>query len=191
MVSPTITLAFQDQVMQRYANQLASLGDAGAQRALARALNYEGRKATTAVKRALRKQTSIPYALINRGIRTRQASPKVGGALEFAIVGTGRPFSLKVFKPKQFRAGVKATVWGRRQLFPGTFMGPRPGVIAPALGGHAYHRTSPSRLPIEKSWGPSIPVEMVIGETKAAFEKSAGAVLDRVSKEIAAVMRGF
>lgn len=180
-----------DDVLHRYHNQLAALGDSGAQKAMARALNYEGKRAHVAVKRALRKQTSIPYGLLNRGVSTRQASTKMGGTLEFQIVGTGRPFPLKIFKPRQDQDGTTAFVWGKRQLYVGSFMGPRPGVLAPKLFGHVWHRVGKSRLPIHKSWGPNIPTELVKDASLAAFEAAVPRVVERVGKEIDAVMRGF
>ena len=43
----------QDQVLARYGNQLAALGEGQARTAMARALNHEGDKGRTQAKRAL------------------------------------------------------------------------------------------------------------------------------------------
>jgi len=186
-----------DDIMKRYGNALGALGEGKATRVMARALNYEGQRAFIQVKRTLRKQTSIPSEVINKGVRTQKASTKVGSALEFAIIGSGRPMSLKYFQPRQFAAGTKATVWGRRQLFPGGFMGPRPGVLAPKLNGNVFHRTSAQtwiggkRTPIERLFGPGIANELIKDQSAQAFYSALPRIVERAGKEIAAVLRGF
>lgn len=180
-----------DDIMARYGNALGAIGAGKAHKVMARAMNYEGQRAFVQVKRALRKQTSIPTAMINRGVKTRKASTGVGGALEFAIIGTGRPLTLKIFGPRQRGPGVAVTVWGRRQMLDGAFMGPRPGVIAPRLGGHVFKRTSADRKPIAKEFGPGIANELVKDQSAQTFYASLPRIIDRVGKEIAAVLRGF
>ena len=64
-------------------------------------------------------------------------------------------------------------------MFPGAFMGPRPGAIAPKLRGHVFIRTSNKRLPIKKLYGPSIPKEMIKDQSAATFQAEAPAILDR------------
>jgi hypothetical protein len=44
-------IAAQDEVLARYGNQLAALGEGQARTALSRALNHEGDKGRTQVKR--------------------------------------------------------------------------------------------------------------------------------------------
>jgi hypothetical protein len=193
-----IVLSLRDDILKRYGNSLGSLGEEKAQKVMARALNYEGKKAHVAVKRALRKQTSIPYGLLNRGVSTRQASTKVGNALQFVIVGKGRPFPMKVFKPTQFKKGVKVTVWGRRQMYDGAFMFAgryNSGKLMP--GGQVFKNTgkfskkSKRNNQIKMEYGPSVPKEIVKDEAAKAFYASTTRIADRVGKEIAAVLRGF
>ena len=180
-----------DQIAALYGAQLAGMKPAKASRIMGRALNYEGQRAFVAVKRVLRQQTSIPAGHVNRAMRTARAST-TGGAIQFAIIGRGSELSLKLFKPRQFKAGTKATVWGKRQTYPGSFMGPRPGVLGGKLRGHVFVREgSKARLPIKRMSGPSIPKEMVKGQSREAFEGSMPRVVDRVGREIAAVLRGF
>ncbi|WP_125334407.1 hypothetical protein [Brucella anthropi] len=180
-----------DEIMSRYGDNLKSLGKGKARKVMSRALNYEGGRAFVQVKRALRIQTSIPSAAINRGVRTRRASAKGLDTLEFAIIGTGRPLSLKYFKPRQFKTGTKATVWGRRQSFSGAFMGPRPGVLAPKLNGNVFHRTGSDRFPIERLYGPGIANELVKDQSAQTFYGNMPRIVDRVGKEIATVLRGY
>ena len=168
-----------DAVLARFTNQIEGLGSK-AEPALARAVNRTVDMVYTRTVRALVKQTSAPRAVVVAATRKRYASTRGGGgAIEGAIVATGKELSLKVFKPRQFQSGVKATVWGKRQLFPGTFMGPRPGAIAPKLRGHVFARTSKARLPIKKLYGPSIPKEMVKDQSAATFQSEAPAILAR------------
>jgi hypothetical protein len=189
-MSGMLVISPRDDIMARYGRQLRKLGDQGqTHRIMARAMNYEGKRGFVIVKRVLRKQTSIPRQVVERSMQFINASTK-GGALETKIVGKGRALSLKFFGPKQFAKGTKATVWGRRQMYPGLFMGPKPGVLAPALHGHVFHRVGKARLPVKKAFGPSIPKEMVKDETAKAFYASAFKIVDRVGKEIEAVMRG-
>lgn len=169
----------RDNILLRFGNQLEAVGEGKARVAMARAVNYGGRRAQVQVKRALVKQTSIPRAVINREVKSRAAKHQGKTAIEFVIYARGSELPLKDFAPKQFTFGVRAKVWGRMQRFEGAFMGPRPGTVAPALGGHVFHRTSSSRLPIEKSYGPSIPKEMVLGEAKEAFQKYAASETEK------------
>ena len=57
-------ISAQDQVLARYGNALAALGEGQACTALSQALNHEGDKGRTQVKRALVKQTGIKYGAI-------------------------------------------------------------------------------------------------------------------------------
>jgi hypothetical protein len=52
--------------LARYGNALAALGEGQARTALSQALNHEGDKGRTQVKRALVKQTGIKYGAIDR-----------------------------------------------------------------------------------------------------------------------------
>lgn len=175
----------RDAVARRFGAALASLGERRARLVLARTLNHTGAKTFTAVKRALRAQTSIPAAVIARSMRARKAAGRGGSALEYVITGRGSELSLKLFQPRQDDVGTSAFVWGRRQTYVGAFMGPSPGVIAPRLGGHVFHRVSGSRLPIEMTYGPSVPKEMVEGQTAEAFETAAAGIAARAAHEIA------
>lgn len=178
--------------MERYGKDLRALGDtAKTYRVIARAANYEGRRAFVRVKRALRKQSSIPNAIVQRSVKFLPAATRAGGRVEVAIHGSGRELSLKMFGARQFKAGVRARVWGQLQMYPGGFMGPKPGAIAAKLKGHAFVREGKSRLPISKMFGPSIAKEIVKDESAQAFYASAPRIVDRVGKEIAAVLRGY
>lgn len=177
-----------DRIAEAYGKALAQLGTGKARVVMARAMTYEGQKAFTQVKRDLQKQTSIPRGHITSGTSFKKAGQ---GDLTTIIKGTGRPLPLKEFGARQFNFGVRAKVWGQNQRFPGAFMGPKPGTIASKLGGHAYHRTQRTRLPIEKMYGPSIPREIVKDQAPRAYYDSVPLIAARVGKEIAAALRGY
>lgn len=173
-----IIIAPADNVLARYSNQIGAIGSEKAHTAFARAINRTVDMVYTQTVRTLVKQTSAPRAVVIAAMRKKRASTS-GGALEGAVVATGRHLPLKLFKPRQFKAGTKATVWGKRQMFAGTFMGPKPGAVAMALGGHVWKRAGAGRLPIEKLFGPSIPVEMVKDQSAAQFQAIAPPILAR------------
>lgn len=177
-----------DDVRIKFEATAWRIGSGAAEKVFARALTHEGRKGFTAVKRALRQQTSIKSGTISGAMRFTGAKQK---ALETRIVGRGREIPLKEFGAKQFTYGVRATVWGRSQRFPGAFMGPRPGQVAASLGGHVFHRTGTARLPIEKMFGPSIPKEMVKDQSREAFEAGVANILPRAMHELARVLAGY
>ena len=160
-----------DKVLDKFANQLAAVGAGKARVAMARAVNRAGDTTKTHVKRALVKQTSIKRATVDGAVKSRRAAQKGGGAVEYVIYASGSELPLIEFNPRQFSFGVRAKVWGRMQQFPSMFGAPgdNPNVIS-ALGGHIFHRVSSSRLPIEKTYGPSIPKEMVLDQTRETFE---------------------
>lgn len=182
-----------DGVLKKFGNQLGALGEGRARIALARAVNYGGRRANVAMKRALIKQTSIPRGIVNASVKERKAAHRGGGAVEFVIYARGSELPLSLFSPRQFSYGVRARVWGKSQRFPGMFGAPGDdaGVIA-ALGGQIFHRTGKSRLPIERSYGPSIPKEMLLGEAAEAFQRTAAeATESRLRHELGRMLAGL
>ena len=157
-----------------------------AKQAFARAMNHEGRKAFTAVKRELRKQTGIKAGDISRGVSFRSA---FRNRLQVVIRATGTPYSLKYFGARQFSYGVRAKPWGKSRRFEGAF-------IVGSLGGHVFHNTGGPNLrsgrdnAIEKMWGPAIPTEMVKGASLAAFEANTDGIADRAVHELARILDG-
>lgn len=184
-----ISISFADSVAKRYGNQIAVIGEGRARPAFARAVNRVTTMARTRVIRAIVQQSSIPRSIVVRSIRTKKAAHQGGSVIEGIIFARGAPLSLKHFKPRQLSYGVRAKVWGEWRQYPTTFMGPRPGVIAPRLGGHVFQRTSSSRLPIEMIFGPSVPQEMVKDESARAFEQVVASHLPaRISHELARLL---
>jgi hypothetical protein len=168
-----------DQTRIRYEAMVQQVGEGAAALAFSRALNHEGRKSFTAVKRALRKQTDVPPFMITASMTFRPSSKH---HLRTIISGSGRELPLRLFKPSQFSYGVRARVWGRQQVYRSSF-------IVAKYGGNVFHRTSPKRFPIQKLFGPSIAKEMLKDETLETFERSGNAIMDRAMHELSRILK--
>ncbi|OYX97169.1 MAG: hypothetical protein B7Y80_20725 [Hyphomicrobium sp. 32-62-53] len=140
-----------DTVRSQFEAACRRLGDGEARRVFSMALNMEGRKALTAHRRALVKQSSIPRSDVHAAVRFTQATRS---SLETRTTGSGRHLPLSRFGAKQFSYGVRAKLWGKAQMYPSAF-------VVRRYGNNVYKRTSAKRLPIEQLWGPAIPVEML------------------------------
>lgn len=143
--------------------------------ALQRAINHTGDKARTQVTRALVKQTGLKYGRVRQAMRTVRAGVL---GLTYRIIAKGGYVSLKEFGARQTQKGVSAAPWGKRRVFPHTF-------IVPSLGGHVFERKGRARFPIRKLWGPAVPAELVRDQSKIAFETTVKAELPvRLEHEI-------
>jgi len=181
-----------DDILAAFGNQIAALGAGDARKALARAVNRTTTTVRSRVIRAIVKQSSIPRAIVAKQVKQRLASTRLdGGALEGVVYASGRPISLKYFQAHQFSWGVRAKVYGQWQRFPHAFMGPKPGIIAPALHGNVFMRINVKRTPIRMLEGPSVPEEMIRGEAKKVFEETVATMLpERVRHEIGRLLPG-
>lgn len=156
------------------------VGEGNARKAFARALNHEGAKANTTIKRQIKKQSSIKIRDINQAIKFHKAGRQT---LKTVIRGTGASIPLQYFGARQFKYGVRATVWGRSQRFAGAF-------IVGKLGGNVFKNTRGWNAKagrfnqIGKLYGPSIPKEMLTREVKDAFMGSADSVATRALHEL-------
>jgi hypothetical protein len=69
-------------------------------------------------------------------------------------------------------------------------MGPKPGAISKKLGGHVFKRTSSGRFPIEMLFGPSVPEELVKGESERVFRTTVQDMLPvRVAHELSRMLK--
>lgn len=183
-----LKLELKDQMLAKWGKQLKALGDGKAHKAMARALNAEGGKMKTAVKKAVSQQSSIPSRRVESALKVKKAGVNLGADLTFSVESRDGHIPLKAFSPRQNATGTTAKVWGRSKLHAGAFMGPRPGLMASALNGHVMKRSGPGRLPIEKLWGPAVPKEMVKDAAKSAFEEAGPKVLARMERELKKVI---
>lgn len=169
-----------DQTRVHFEAAIHRVGEQAATRAFNRALNSEGNKVRTHVRRALRKQTGAKAALINRETRTIRST---FANLTYTIEARGDYLGLSYFSPRQFGYGVRAKPWGRWQRFESAF-------LVGSLGNNVFVREGKARLPIRKMFGPAIPKEMVQDATREAFEAAQPNVLEEATRQIRRMIDG-
>ncbi|WP_406856671.1 hypothetical protein ABEG18_03280 [Alsobacter sp. KACC 23698] len=169
-----IELSARDQILSRYANQLSAIGTNGPV-ALRDALNREGDKGRTQIKRALIRQTGIKYSQIEKATRTIRASTS---RLTYELRASGEETNLNLFAAKQGAEGASARPRNVRRLFPHTF-------IVGRYGAKVFKREGGARHPIRQVFGPNIAREIVKGESRHTFEAIAPRLTDQVGKMIA------
>lgn len=155
----------------------ASLNPREVRTAVRRTFAHEGRKGRTAVSRTLASQTGLGYGRVRRVLSMRST------AEEFRLIGRDGYTSLMEFGASQRAKGVSAKPWGTRRTFEGTFF---------AYGGsEVFRREGPARGPLERLYGPAIPVEMVRHETADAFyARVAPGFIDRLEHELGRMIAG-
>lgn len=146
---------------------------------VSRAMNQRLNVSYTAVARTTAKETGLPVGETKKAMRKDRASPS---DLTISIRARGGFLSLKRFAARQVRKGVSHKAWNRRQVNKGAF-------IVGKMGGHVFTRTTDKRFPLRKEYGPSIPNEMVKGESFGAMMKAFGdGFADRVMHELGRVI---
>jgi hypothetical protein len=163
-----------DQTRLHFEAAVQRVGEQEAKRAFNRALNSEGNKIRTKVRRALREQTGAKAGLIARETRSFRSS---FSNLVYTIQAKGDYLGLSHFNPSQFKFGVRAKPWNRFQRFPHAF-------LLGSLGNNAFVREGRARLPLKKMFGPAIPKEMLQDATTAAFEAAQPDVLAEATRQI-------
>jgi hypothetical protein len=169
-----------DDVRVRFEAACSRLGEGDARRAFSMALNKEGRKSFTAMRRALSLQSSIPRGAVNAAMRFKGATR---ATLSTTTAGTGRHLPLSFFGAKQFSYGVRAKIWGRAQTFRSAF-------VVNRYGHGAFKRKGKARFPIGQLWGPAVPVEMLRDEAYAAWTDQHPRVLRESERLIALMLTG-
>lgn len=169
-----------DQTRIHFEAAVQRVGEQQATRAFNRALNSEGNKIRTKVRRALRQQTGAKASLINRETKSFRST---FANLTYRIEARGDYLGLSHFSPRQFQYGVRAKPWGRFQRFEGAF-------LVGSLSNNAFVRETSARLPIRKMFGPAIPKEMVQDETKRVFEDTQPDVLAEATRQLQRFIEG-
>ena len=169
-----------DDVRIRFEAACARIGEGEARRAFSMALNKEGRKSFTQLRRSLAQQSSIPRGAVNAATRFTSVTRNT---MSTVTTGTGRHLPLSFFGAKQFSYGVRAKIWGRAQTFRSAF-------VVKRYGGGVFNRTGKARFPIEQLWGPSVPKEMLRDEAHAAWQDQHPRILMESSRLIALMLSG-
>ena len=160
-----------DDVRTRFEAACNRLGEGDARLAFSMALNKEGRKSFTQLRRSLAQQSSIPRGAVNAATRFQSATR---ATMSTVTSGTGRHLPLSFFGAK---------IWGRAQTFRSAF-------VVKRYGGGVFKRTGKARFPIEQLWGPSVPKEMLRDEALAAWQEQHPRILTESSRLIALMLSG-
>lgn len=167
-------------VRTRFEAACNRMGEGEARRAFSMALNKEGRKSFTELRRSLAQQSSIPRVAVNAATRFM---PATRVTMATVTSGSGPHLPLSLFGAKQFSYGVRARIWGKAQTFRSAF-------VVERLGGGVFKRTGKARFPIEQLWGPSVPKEMLRDEAYDAWTSQHPRVLREASRLIALMLNG-
>lgn len=169
----------------RFAEAVTKLGSKAALTAYRRGINRIGDKARTDVSRTLAKQVGLTQGKL-KTLGKYGSSRATVRDLTYQITSRGGYLPLRTFGARQFGYGVRARPWGRSQRYPGAFIfagHPRSGKPVNASD-DVFHRRTSASLPIERMFGPAIPVEMVKGDTANAFARAAADLPKRIAHEV-------
>lgn len=121
---------------------------------LAIVCNATAKKVRTHMSRQIREEITAKAGEVKKTLKQSKRANR--GSLGAAVtLSETQRLSLKAFGAKQTSTGVSYRIskkGGRKRVL-GGFRGPRPGVVAPRLGGHAFKRTTRKRSPIVKLHG--------------------------------------
>lgn len=173
-MSAKTVIRTDNDLINAFARTMGALGRRDASIVFQRAMSRGGSKTNTAVKRALRKQTSAKARDVNAA--TQYVRPSRSN-LQTKIIVRGGHMSLKQFGAKQFSYGVRAKVWGESKRFEGAF-------VVGKLGGHAFVRETSKRFPIRKMYGPALPKEVLKDDAIETFNDGTKETLDRLQHEL-------
>ncbi|MDF3606171.1 hypothetical protein PE067_08530 [Paracoccus sp. DMF-8] len=182
-----VQLEAGDSIMLDYEAAITRIGKSDAKRAFSRALNHEGRKTFTAMKRAVRRQTGLKAYDVNNAVKYGQATKN---RLKTTVRATGQREWLRKFGPRQFKYGVRARPWNRSQRFNHAF-------IVKSLDGNVFINTqkfdpkSGRKNAIRPLFGPSIPEEIMKDESLKEFMRSTDGLADRAAHEIRVILEGW
>lgn len=144
--------------------------------AIRHAVNRTGDMADTQVVRMLTAQTGLKRKTIRKAVKRKRAG--VGG-LVYRLQSAGGDVGLGYFGARETAKGVSAAPWGKRRIYPHTFIkgGRFPNRKTLNMGGQVFMAAG-RRLPIFKiKSGLYIPKEMVSGATARAFLTTVRAML--------------
>lgn len=118
-------------------------------RELTIAVNATAKKVATNMSKQVRGELVVKAADLKKVLRVKSRANK-GNITAVVQLDEKRRLTLKSFGARQIRSGVsyKISKSSGRKTVPGGFMGPRPGVKAAKLRGHAFKRTGSARYPI-------------------------------------------
>lgn len=120
------------------------------------AINATAKKVSSEVSKEIRKELALKAKDVKRHIVVKRKATKTRLSAMVQLSESRRP-TLKSYGARQTWAGVSYKISKKtgRRVVKGGFMGPRPGVLAPRLRGHAFTRKGANRYPLQILRGPS------------------------------------
>lgn len=151
-------------------------------KAAASALNRVGQHANTLAVRELADIAGLKQKDVREAMSRTRAT---WNNLETRLKAIGKALNLIRFSARQTKAGVTASAWGKRRLYPGTFIGNQGRTVFKRriIGG-----TRAGRLPIDPVHGPSLPREFA---RETFLQKLEQAVTLKWRAEFAAQLRYY
>ncbi|WP_274626561.1 hypothetical protein [Arvimicrobium flavum] len=205
-----ITIRMTGNGIRRLDEAVRVLGEGKARKAFSRAINRVGKTAGVAAGRALSDQTGLSKATGKRAL-TRKVDRSTPATLSYTIHGQGGDIALKYFKARETRPGVSAAPWNQRRVYASSFLkaGWWPSRVAkPNWNGMVFRRASSDGYSYNVAKGIAgrkrrgtsfevvdsglfIPIEMVKGQTAAAWQREgANRLQPRIEHEIRAITKG-
>lgn len=114
------------------------------------AINSTAKKVSSEVSKEIRKELTLKATSVKRHIAIKRKATNAHLSAMVQLSESRRP-TLKSYGARQTRAGAsyKISKKSGRRVVKGGFMGPRPGVLAPKLQGHAFKRQGTGRYPLQ------------------------------------------
>jgi hypothetical protein len=161
----------------KIAAPITRLAGAEAQRAMVQGLIEGGDKVKTKVRKGLRKQTTpLNYSTIT----TRVAGVRAG--MSYIIRATGKGLPLTLF-PTRTPGHVEGGAWGHFQTFKRSFVRADGALMARLPGA--------KRFPVRRTFGPSLPKELVKDQSLSAFEAGVRSdIAPAIEKRLARIVSG-
>ncbi|MCS6946257.1 MAG: phage tail protein [Steroidobacteraceae bacterium] len=142
------------------------------------ALNRTAQKTSTQAVRTISRETGLKPSRVRKAIRIKRASSRYRLIAEVLAF----PFApnLIEFAARQTRAGVSANAWGKRKIYPRTFIIRRWNKV--------YKRLTKKRFPLKSIRGPSVPKTFASRIIQAAMRQ---VVRTEFPKEFASALRAL
>lgn len=183
----TISVRWADDHLRRYGKKIDEL-NRRFPKVLPRIINQVGNRAKTQVIRNLTRQTGLQRRVVVDAVKVTMSG---GKRLSYDMVTRGGNIRLKYLSPRETPEGVVAKPFGKRTLYPRSFMmgGAFPDRKEVAKwDGHVMFRKGGRHYTFARS-GVFIPIEMTTGATAASFERTAAPLLkERVDAALAKLL---
>ncbi|HEY8578646.1 MAG TPA: hypothetical protein VIL72_02080 [Beijerinckiaceae bacterium] len=169
-----------DRRLSEWAFVFEEVAKGSAKRGFSDALNKASDKSRTQVRRALVRQSGMPYRSVAAGMHTVRSRPET---LEYRIEQDGNEQNVNLFRARYTRRGVSAAPWGARQVFEGTF-------IVPRYGRKVFRRMTDDRFPLRQVWGPNIAREILRDEPPRRWQEVLGDLEWQVQNQFRRLLAG-